>query len=209
MIENHRCPWCGSDFTSGKTQIYIKKNLDPLERKCTLCGKPSAIRRSIINVLLVILLFLFLVYFTNNKIITVIVVLAGLNIIYYFAYLRMPLERTEDGKWYDRVEDDSYIGVAQITWLKHKEGGLFLAKYRIPNNFIIPICFYDQHNLPLTNVICVRLEKYIKSGQRLYKIYVLRKDFLTEINKECKHFYLYNKRVHVGDGVINIMKEEF
>jgi hypothetical protein len=102
----------------------------------------------------------------------------------------------------------SYIREAQITWLKYKEGGLVLAKYRIPNNFIIPICFYNQHNLPLTNVICVRLEKYRTRGKKLYKIYVLRKEYLEKINNEQKNFNLYNKRVLVGNGIINNIKEE-
>lgn len=77
---------------------------------------------------------------------------------------------------------------------------LFLIKHRVLNHYIMPICFYDNDNNPVTHTLCVRVERVSRIKRDKYKIFALNYSINIDIINNNKNFYIFNKKKIIAEG---------
>lgn len=192
MIENKRCPWCGHALKHDSNSFKI----DQYAIKCSNCHNWSRPRMNIIVLILPLLLGVIGILWNYLK--APFVTFWSISLILLVYIYKLPYKRISNGKWDKRLGEDVYIGVAQISWLSKQEGGLFLAKHMILNHYIMPICFCDDENNPVTHTFCVRLERNDIKKEN-YKIFALNDNINIDIINN-KKFYIFNNKRKIAEG---------
>lgn len=194
MIESKRCPWCGYVLKHDSNSFKI----DRYAIKCLNCHKWSRPRMNIILPILLLLIVVIGFLWNCQKISFVLFFIISQILLIHIN--KLPYKRISNDKWNKRIEEDVFIGVAQISWYSIKEGGLFLIKHRVLNHYIMPICFYDNDNNPVTHTLCVRVERVSRIKRDKYKIFALNYSINIDIINNNKKFYIFNKKKIIAEG---------
>jgi len=194
MIENKRCPWCGNVLKHDSNSFKI----DRYAIKCLICHNWSRPRMNIFLFVLVLLLLIISLLWDYLNFPIICFLIVSLAILLYI--YKLPYKRISNGKWDKRIEEDVFIGGAQIKWYSKQEGGLILAKYRILNHYIMPICFYDDEKNPVTHTLCVRLESISRVKRGEYNVFALADSVNIDAINDNKNFYVFNKKKIIAEG---------
>lgn len=113
-----------------------------------------------------------------------------------------PYIRVSKGKWYERVYPYPKPKSAKATfhWLTKKESGVFLTNYRIQEDVILPICFIDKNNQPMSQTWCVVFENIKRKGKYRMEaeIYFLLEEAPNALLEPGNHFLVFGHTSKIG-----------
>lgn len=209
-----RCPWCGQAIKP-KFGFHLV-NVSKTEEYCSHCHKVSKRDSG---------LFLKISYFfdlasgisliSGGILITKKNWIFGLSLIFlfiifdefsWFYYYLNPCERTSSGVWNERLYPypPPPTAVADITWVPDDKRKTSYLKWQIVEKSILPACFVDESNQPVSDVWCIVVEesKDRKENQSKLEFHFLSEDAPEYLLKAGHRFILFNERSKIGEGVI-------
>ncbi len=199
------CPWCGCE-----TLEFVDERTYRWKKQCKKCKKKSKfdlVRPATVILALVGLISVLYCWFWGNP--------GELRHYYFFGVLPLVLYVSCNASHYPmrRIQTrprqkERSIGRANIRWYSAKEGGVGLAKLRIIDNMIFPVCFLDETGKPVSQTVCVRLHKRGSLFWRKAKVKIISED-LWKADSEGKtpwekaeKFVIFNDKEIVGEGRI-------
>lgn len=205
-LDFSRCPWCGERYDTRKGNMKPKLkdfNLDRFARYCHVCGKWGKENPINFRMFIIIGISLSMLYFLENQILWWILAI----FLFCFVVGSSPVYRAK----YDGTvltPEEEVLCYVKIRWYTLKEGGVGLPRLRVINHMILPICFVDDKDKPITQVGCVRLCKR-------FGIFFLNAKFraITDaINREKVQvgvkFFIFNQGDCIGEGIVLKKVEE-
>lgn len=214
-IDRRRCPWCGN--------IYYESDETCADREMQLCESCGRKVRSQFNFknneYTLIILSCFVIDIVLSIVQIVLETLFPVTEMFHIRAIRRlislsPLlyfwtNREQFPVWRaHEVWEEKEIGRANIRWYSVKEGGVGLAKLRIIDNMIFPVCFLDATGKPVSQTVCVRLHKRGSLFWRKAKVKIISED-LWKADSEGKtpwekaeKFVIFNNKEIVGEGRI-------
>lgn len=209
-----RCPWCG-ELIKTKFGFHLLK-LSEIEEYCQHCHKVSKRDSG---------LFLKISYFFDlvsgislisggthiiNKNWFFGLLLFSFFIIFdefsWFFYFLNPCERTSNGVWYERLYPypPPPTAVADITWVSDGKRKFSYLKWQIVEKSILPVCFVDESNQPVSDVWCIVVEesKNRKENYSKLEFHFLSEDAPGDLLQTGHRFILFNERSKIGEGII-------
>ncbi len=199
-LEGVRCPWCGERYDTRKGNKKPEEkdfNIDRFARYCHVCGKWGKEYTFTFNVLVVIAISIVVFLLIENTTAEFLVLLP----FYLLLVGNQPVYRQKYDGTVLTPEEETLCYV-NVRWYTLKEGGVGIPRLRIGNHRIMPICFVDKNDNPLTQVGCVRLcKRYFLFYQNM-KI----RQITDVIEKERIHkgdkFYIFNGGEKIGEGIV-------
>ena len=111
------------------------------------------------------------------------------------------------GKRY-KAEPELFLGRASVRWYRVKEGGIGFPYLRLINNMIFPVCFVNVEGVPVSQTVCVRLQKrflyfWRNAGVRLITEDLWKADADGKVPWEkAEKFLIFNCGEVIGEGRI-------
>ncbi|MDF2612118.1 MAG: hypothetical protein K0R92_3592 [Lachnospiraceae bacterium] len=200
MISPKRCPWCGYEekwyefgfaFT-GSGQIA----------RCKSCKKTYRKKKS--HWLFIINFLIFLIsYFTFDGSLDNSIFMGTSIALLFFTFVKLPFIKENEGPWYKSVETNEKTAKVRIKWFSYKQRGLIFCNYRVWNGYILPICFVDLQNNPISHMWCIKIDKIKRKGKTANADmnYILSEapDGLLVTGNQ---FLIFHKKHNIGRGEI-------
>lgn len=185
------CPWCGSEEAKS----------DRLETgwfnyKCCECHNSFRSYRGwiIIDVGICFFIVMFCVLSFHATLAYIAGIISLVLFIWHIIYLeKMPYKRVQKR---DYIPEE-FLGVAEINWFPHKQGGLRFPDLTIWNHYILGVCFVDTDGKPISQTGYIRMDKIMfKKTKKIYQI----TDNIKYDNETMSEFIVFYKRKQVGTG---------
>lgn len=199
------CPWCGCETLEFIDERAFRQKLEckSFQRKCKL----DLIRPATVALALICVASVLYCWFWGKA--------GELRHYYFVGVLPLVFYMVINASHYPmrRIQTrprqkERSIGRANIRWYSVKEGGVGLAKLRIIDNMIFPVCFLDATGKPVSQTVCVRLHKRGSLFWRKAKVKIISED-LWKADSEGKtpwekaeKFVIFNNKEIVGEGRI-------
>lgn len=205
-----RCPWCGEVYDFSKLSVSLR-----VYSYCINCKRYGVhtlgrIRyiRLLLNFIALIALFFTFIFYKQ----------LGYKVVIFFAihwycygkgilcYYFEPLERYSTGSWSKRLYPYPYPKVASaiIKWEPYKKTKITFLKWKVVEKSIIPVCFIDDSNIPISHTYCIVVEesKIKRKNYSRLEFHFLLECADENLLKEGNRFYLFNETYKIGEGVI-------
>lgn len=205
-----RCPWCGEVYDYSKLSTMLRP-----KRYCVNCkkyGNNTLGRIRYISILLrwtaLINLFCIFIFYEQLKY-RVIIFLA----IYWYSYGKAqlcyylePCERYSTDSWSKRLYPYPYpkVAFAHIKWQPYKNTKITYLKWKVVEKTILPVCFVDDSNKPISQTYCIVVEesKVKRKSYSKLQFHFLLEDAKEDLLKEGNRFYIFNEKDKIGEGII-------
>ena len=210
-LDSERCPWCGEQMGSGLKD----KKIDGRTVYFTdCCNKPFVDGRwfegeLIIVLFLCALIRIFLMPVNGLRMRDVYTVFFPLTL-----YVLITIENgiskrviIRDGKRY-KAEPEPFLGRARIRWYSARKGGIGFPRLRIINNMIFPVCFVDAKGVPVSQTVCVRLQKRFLYFWRNAGVRLITEDLWNADSngkmpwEKAEKFVIFNRGEVIGEGKV-------
>lgn len=186
------CPWCGSEETK-----FLGFGSGWFECQCSDCQHNFRPYKGWIVIIDLSIYFSLRMFFTSDDptILTFILGIIGFSLfVYRYVYLtRMPYKRIIERGY----KSEEFLGIAEMDWLSHREGGLRFPNLIIWNHYILGVCFVDAEGKPVSQTGYIRVNKRL--FRRTRKIYQIT-DNIKYDEKTMSEFVVFYKRKRVGKG---------
>lgn len=202
-----RCPWCGHEIKDPWMNITSVK-------KCRLCeheyiysdcefGEENKIRN--IRIIMLILSVVFMYFIVYSQVFMYLAV-AALSIA---QYLINPSQI--NNKRYNDTDIFTYKRYsADITFteeLRKKQKKLYLS-----NCNIIPVCFVNDENIPVSHTICIYIENAAVISENKFECtfsFLPLSEVKFNIEDFGIRFYLFDDKRKIAEGVVTGKKDAF
>ena len=204
-LMGYRCPWCGDDnidVTERKIWPYMKFKV-----KCENCHHES--RFNLVRPATIILgmyglaRFLYGWFYGKPEELRHYYFFGVLPLVLYLLFIATHIPLNRIGKTKEKK-----LGKSMVRWYPVEKGGIKLAKIRIIDNMIFPVCFLDGKGTPVSQTLCVRLHKrwclfWKKAQVKLINdnLWKVDRDGKTPWEKAEK-FVIFNKGKIIGEGIL-------
>ena len=204
-----RCPWCGHDIEKSGVINQMIKKCSHCDHQYTesVCEFGNQRPLAIIWISLMLLSIVFLVLSGIYSLKFIILAHATLSVI--------PLI---GGNQKNYIRDDEY-DTSKFMYKKYTADIFFneeLSKKQkksyLIDASIIPVCFVDLNDFPVSNTICIFIENAaIKSDNNFECTFSFLP--LSEVKFNIKgtgiHFFLFDGKYRIGEGVVTGIKDAF
>ncbi|MDF2821453.1 MAG: hypothetical protein K0R15_1894 [Clostridiales bacterium] len=200
MISANRCPWCGYEEKWSDFGFTLKES--PQIGRCKSCKRAYITKKSHWLLVISILVFLFSFITYDGSLGNSILRWTSITFI-FFLFSKLPIIRYNEGSWYKSVESNNKTVKVKVEWFKYKQGGLIFSNYRIWNGYILPICFVDLQDKPISLMWCIKLDRINRKGinANADMNYVLD-DAPEGLLVAGNRFYVFHKKHKIGRGEI-------
>ena len=209
-LEPGRCPWCG------KVCDYERREKGKWNREVYIsscCKKPMKLIVFSGKMIWVILLCMIVqIVWVGDEIGRVRsggVVLIPFIIYGFLNAKKMPFKRYKlKGQENQVSTKGKKIGRANVVWYKVRQGGIEYPYIRILSNMIFPVCFVNAEGTPVSQTVCVRLQKrflyfWRNAGVRLITEDLWKADADGKVPWEkAEKFLIFNCGEVIGEGRI-------
>ena len=187
------CPWCGS--MDEKPKLFLE---GWFRYQCRECGRyyESYFKR-FISASFIWFLNIFIIFFTHRRPTVFLLWISGFLFVYVIIIVcKTPYRRSISTKEYEYYPEE-FLGIAEMDWLSHREGGLRFPNLTIWNHYILGVCFVDAEGKPVSQTGYIRVNKRLfRKTRKIYQI----TDNIKYDEKTMSEFVVFYKRKRVGKG---------
>lgn len=206
-LEPVRCPWCGEVLKF--SQNYIEKKSEKFDM-CAYCKNYIRLYRYSSEQFIGVFMFGILSYFVYQLSAGwMIMLLSLLSLLFLFYASSMTYIRGLNPNGYGiEPPEEEILGRADIRWYSANEGGIGFPYLRITNNTIFPVCFVDANGVPVSQTICVRLQKRFVYFWRRTRVCLINEDIWKKDSEgkfpweKSEKFLIFNRGQKIGEGKI-------
>ena len=212
-IEHKRCPWCGYVFN--EANVIPQNKYEKYAALCENCRKwsCSSFWKGELFVIYVSCLLLFFILMFEKELWTIKYAIPS-AVMPFLLYLilnatKIPLFRyIQSDTIFGKYTSSAYLGRASVRWYRVKEGGIGFPYLRLINNMIFPVCFVNAEGVPVSQTVCVRLQKrflyfWRNAGVRLITEELWKADVDGKVPWEkAEKFLIFNCGEVIGEGRI-------
>ena len=206
-LEPERCPWCGNILR------LSSQYSDKVNKSFVICNwckkevKPNKIfLEYFFGVITLVVASYFVCKIWSSWSILLVLVLVALFAIFTNRITYVRSMKYEN--WGDEEIKEMFLGKADICWYSGREGGIGLPRLRIRNNMIFPVCFVNAEGVPVSQTVCVRLQKRFLYFWRNASVKLITED-LWKADAEgrkpwekARMFWIFNRGEKIGEGRI-------
>ena len=211
-IESDWCPWCGKQQIYGGIKYKKIKWRNIYYTEC--CNKATVDDwwfegELIVVFILCTLIRVFLMPEHGLRMGDTYIIFLPLTLYFFLTKdSRVPKRIiVKAGKRY-KAEPELFLGRASVRWYRVKEGGIGFPYLRLINNMIFPVCFVNTEGTPVSQTVCVRLQKrflyfWRNAGVRLITEDLWKADADGKVPWEkAEKFLIFNCGEVIGEGRI-------
>lgn len=211
-LEPARCPWCGEIFRPAEDQNLYKGTKAILSRCCAKPVVDAKFFSGEVRCFTAVIILLFIVEFIISHgrlyyapgIAMIILILYSKTIGFHECYKRYH----NGAKGKNVFLAEKFLGWADIDWYSMNQGGIGLPSFRIGDNRIVVVCFVDSEGKPVSQTLCVRIQKKLLFLWKRAKIFLIS-DSLWKLDEngrepweQAEKFVIFNNGLAVGRGRI-------
>ncbi len=197
-MKKHKCPWCGEDVFMLSVYSTVKAKCNNCGHYYTYCSDSRATKVQKLSLVLLIVC-MFIVPFDYVPFVVELFLL-----FYVICYLFIPYERMDDT---DKFTIKKYVSVITV------DDNIRINPRKIfSSNNIVPVCFINDKNIPVSNDICILIEDCKKNAANEYECifsFLPLSRVKYDITEPDIKFIVFDDRVKIGVGIVKGEKRGF